>query len=154
MSSQTLAKLYTEHAFIYAPSPEWHYWRVCHFHASSYVVHCCWLVLSTRSLRSHLFNSIHSSMDGFYNCTIMVAIVQSILVNLRGKSHWWDTGINIDSAMESRSESGQSRGPIVPRCNARFPGTIGNLIVGAFLVGTWQRKLTSRSYTCRRGQRP
>ncbi|XP_011059578.1 PREDICTED: uncharacterized protein LOC105149099 [Acromyrmex echinatior] len=37
---------------------------------------------------SHLSNSIHSSMDGFYNCTIMVAIVQSILVNLRGKSHW------------------------------------------------------------------
>ena len=103
---------------------------------------------------SHLFNSIHLFIDGFYNCTIMVAIVRSILVNLRDKSHWWDRRINIDSAMESRFESGQSRGPIVPRCHAGFPSVIGNLVVGALLAGTWQRKLISKSSTCGRGQRP
>ena len=64
LHSQTLAKLHTEHAFIYAPlqltmliahiyfapSPEWHRWRICRFRASSYVVHCYWLVLLTKSL--------------------------------------------------------------------------------------------------------
>ena len=84
----------------------------------------------------YVSNSIHLFMDRFYNCTIVVAIVQSIMINLCSTPHWWDTRINIDSSVESRSEWWQSCRSIVPGHHAGFLSSIKNLF-GAFLEPGW-----------------